>query len=32
MEPEKMRDDLAGRDPGPFYERLDPMETENHAL
>jgi len=27
-----MRDVLAGRDHGPFNEKLDPMETENHAL
>jgi len=24
-----MRDVLAGRDPGPFNEKLDAMETEN---
>jgi hypothetical protein len=27
MEPEMMRDVLAGRDPGPFNEKLDPRET-----
>jgi hypothetical protein len=32
MEPEMMRDVLAGRDPGPFNEKLDLVERENHAL
>jgi hypothetical protein len=32
MEPEMMPEALAGWDPGPFYEKLDLMETENHAL
>jgi len=27
-----MRDVLAGRDPGPFNEKLDAMETEKLAL
>jgi hypothetical protein len=31
-DPEGMRDVLAGRDPGPFNEKLDAMETENLVM